>query len=341
MRILCVGDLHFGIKTNSISWLESQLKWFNEQLFETLKNKNIDRCVFLGDIFDIRYSIQQQVGIEVKKVFRKMLKEFNNIEFFIVAGNHDYYSPLEEFSEYNAYNLVFGEEFLELYKNLKIVYNEPYRTKDGALFLPWYWTENPDHFDELLYNFNFAHDISAIFCHADLVQWPGPRIASLKGCPIFSGHIHNIQFDNLSKLYNLGAAFPLTFNDVNESRYIWILEDNKIIDKIENITTPKFKRIYNEDIFNIDAKEVDNAYVQLCISSANISKARYVEQIKNIKLEFPNNNIRIHVITDEVDFTTLDANGFDININKYIENNIPEHLENKYTMIKNKINEQK
>lgn len=341
MKILCVGDLHFGIKGNSISWLESQLEWFDKQLFETLRNNNIDRCVFLGDVFDIRYSINQQVGIEVKNIFRKMLIEFNNIEFIIIAGNHDYYSPLEEFTEYNVYNLIFGPEFIEKYKNLNIVYNEPYKTEDGALFLPWYWTENPLHFDELLYNYKFGYDVTSIFCHADLIQWPGPRIASLKGCPIFSGHIHNIQFDNLSKLYNLGAVFPLTYNDVNESRYIWIIEDNKITGKIENTTTPMFRRLYNEDIFITDSDFYKNSFVQLCISSSNISKARYVEQIKKLKLDYPDSNIKVHVINDDTDIHTLDNISFDININTYIENNIPDHLETKYKIIKDKINEQK
>lgn len=341
MRMLCVGDLHFGIKGNSISWLESQLEWFDKQLFDILRNEKIDRCVFLGDIFDIRYSIHQQIGIEVKKIFRKMLKEFNNIEFIIIAGNHDYYSPLEEFVEYNAYNLVFGEEFLEKYNNLTIVYNDPYKTEDGALFLPWYWTENPDHFDELLYNFKFGYDIKAIFCHADLVQWPGPRIASLKGCPIYSGHIHNIQFDNIGKLYNLGAVFPLTFNDVNEDRYVWILEDYKIVSKIKNVTTPKFIRIYNEDIFIENDELFTNSYIQLCISSQNMSKARYIEQIKYLKLQYPEANIRLHIINDDTNIDTLESSSLSVNINTYIEKNIPEHLETKYKIIKEKLNGQK
>lgn len=341
MRILCVGDLHFGIKGNSISWLESQLEWFDKQLFDILRNEKIDRCVFLGDIFDIRYSIHQQIGIEVKKIFRKMLKEFNNIEFIIIAGNHDYYSPLEEFVEYNAYNLVFGEEFLEKYNNLTIVYNDPYKTEDGALFLPWYWTENPDHFDELLYNFKFGYDIKAIFCHADLVQWPGPRIASLKGCPIYSGHIHNIQFDNIGKLYNLGAVFPLTFNDVNEDRYVWILEDYKIVSKIKNVTTPKFIRIYNEDIFVENDELFTNSYIQLCISSQNMSKARYIEQIKYLKLQYPEANIRLHIMNDDTNIDTLESSSLNVNINTYIEKNIPEHLETKYKIIREKLNGQK
>ena len=85
MRILCVGDLHFGIKSNSISWLETQLDFFNRQLFDIIDSKNIDRIVFLGDVFDIRYSINQQIGIEVKQVFRTMLSRFTDKQFIIVA----------------------------------------------------------------------------------------------------------------------------------------------------------------------------------------------------------------------------------------------------------------
>lgn len=339
MRILCVGDLHFGIKSNSISWLETQLDFFNRQLFDIIDSKNIDRIVFLGDVFDIRYSINQQIGIEVKQVFRTMLQRFTDKQFIIVAGNHDYYSPLEEFATYNAYRLCFDEEFLQIHKNLTVVDMEPLLLEDGSLFLPWYWTENPDHFDEILYNYDFEDEVKAIFCHADLVQWPGARIAALKGCPIYSGHIHNIQFDEFSHLYNLGAAFPLTFNDVNEYRYVWIVEDFRLTEKIRNTTTPLFKRIYNDDIFTADETVFTNSYVQICISASNINKPRYVEHIKNLKLTYVDSNIRLHVIDDDTDIKTLSVEGFNTNINQYIEDNIPEHLDNKYKLIKNKLND--
>ena len=67
MRTLVVGDLHIGIKNNSLTWLESQLEFFDKQIFETIQNKEIKRVIFLGDIYDIRYSINQQVGIELQK----------------------------------------------------------------------------------------------------------------------------------------------------------------------------------------------------------------------------------------------------------------------------------
>ena len=60
MRELLIGDLHFGVKNNSIAWLNLQTKFFEEQIFKILDEENLDRIVFLGDLTDIRYSINLQ-----------------------------------------------------------------------------------------------------------------------------------------------------------------------------------------------------------------------------------------------------------------------------------------
>ena len=338
MQELVIGDLHFGIKNNSLTWLEQQLNFITNQVFPILENENIDRCIFLGDLTDIRYSINQQVGIELKKLFRTMLNNYPNITFIICAGNHDYYSPLEEFASYNSYELIFGEEFLMVHKNLIIVNQDPYITEDGALFLPWYWTENDNHIDEILYNYDFNDEVKEIFCHTDLSQWPGARIAAFKGTPIYSGHIHFCYEDTLANLFNLGSACAFTFNDVNMDKYVYILEDYEIVKKIKNVTTPSFKRLYNEEIFNVTDDMFNNSYVQLCISSNNINKAKYVEQIKELKNTYVDSNIRLHTIDEDTDMTTLSVATFNTNIETYIEDNIPEYLDEKYQIIKDKIN---
>jgi len=339
MRKLVIGDLHFGIKSNSVTWLESQLDFFDKQIFDTIENKNIDKIVFLGDVHDIRYSINQQIGIELRNLFRRMLDKYSDKEFIIVAGNHDYYTPLEEFSYYNFYELVFGDEFRKCHPNLRIINNEPWIDEDGSLYLPWYWTENTDHFDEILYNYDFSRDVTAVYCHADLTCWPGARIGSLRGCPVYSGHIHYIVDDPIGNLHNLGAALALTYNDVNQSRYIYIIENNEIVEKIENNTTPKFKRIFNDDIFEKDDSFFKNSQIEICISNKLYNKAKYIEQLKHLKLTYVDSNIRIHVIDDDTDITTLSVAGFNTNIESYIEDNIPEHLDDKFTLIKNKMKE--
>ena len=337
MRKLVIGDLHFGIKSNSITWLESQIDFFEKQIFTIIETKNVDQVLFLGDIHDIRYSVNQQIGIELKALFRKMLDKFLDKQFIILAGNHDYYSPLEEYSYYNCYELLFGEEFLKCHPNLRIINQDPWMDSDGALFLPWYWTDNTDHFDEILYNYDFSREVKSVYCHADLTCWPGARIGSLRGCPVYSGHIHYIYEDPVCNLYNLGAALALTFNDVNQARYVYIIEDHKIVEKIENNVTIRFNRLYNEEIFYANDKIFENSYVQLCISLDNINKAKYIEQIKFLKTSHIDCNIKVHVIDKNTNLESLAVDGFNTNISEYIENNIPEHLTDKYILIKNKL----
>jgi len=337
MRNLVIGDVHFGIKSNSLMWLESQLEFFNKQIFDIIEKQDIGQVIFLGDVHDIRYSVNQQIGIEIRNLFRTMLDKFADRQFIIVAGNHDYYSPLEEFAYYNFYELLFGDEFQKCHPNLRIINKDPWLSEDGSLFLPWYWTENTDHFDEILYNYDFSKEVKSVYCHADLSCWPGARIGSLRGCPVYSGHIHYIIDDPIGNLHNLGAAIPLTFNDVNQSRYVYIIEDHKIVDKIENVTTYKFKRIFNDEIFEKTSDFYENSYVEICISNNLYNKAKYIEQLKYLKITYINSNIRIHIVDDDVNINNLSITGFNTNISKYIEENIPDHLNDKYEIVKNKI----
>lgn len=334
---ILIGDLHLGIKSNSVFWLESQIDLFEKQVFPLIEEEKPDEVIFLGDVSDVRYSINQQVGIEAKKLFRKMLDQFKDTTFICIAGNHDYYSPLEELQEYNFYELVFGEEFMSLHKNFIVVDKDPMLLEDGSLLLPWYWTENPLHFDELLYHYDFKRDVKSIYCHADLGCWPGARISALHGAPVYSGHIHYIVEDPIGNLYNVGACLALTFADVNQPRYLYVVEDHKVTKKIENITTPIFKRLYDEEIFNTEEKLFDNSYIQMCISRENINKAKYIDRIKEIRSNHLDTNIRIHILDDDTNPDTLVAEGFSTNISKYIEQNVPSHLNPKYEKIKERI----
>ena len=161
MRELVIGDVHFGVKSNSVEWLTKQCKLFDTQITDIIKTKDIQRVVFLGDVFDVRYSINQQVASEVKECIRKiaLLCQQKNIYVVFVAGNHDYYSPLEEAARYNAYETVFGSEFARVHPNVIFVTKDPV-LKDDSLFLPWYWTDNTDHFDELLYTYDFGREVT-------------------------------------------------------------------------------------------------------------------------------------------------------------------------------------
>lgn len=344
MRELIIGDVHFGVRANSTRWLDIHKQLFEKFIFNIVKKNlnNLDRIVFLGDLTDIRYAINQQIGIELKDLIRQLCELFNK-DIIFVAGNHDFYSPIEESNKYNSYELLFGKEFTIVHPNVHFITTEPYLSDDGSLFLPWYWTENPEHFDDILYRYDIKRDVNVIYCHADLTVWPGPRIASIHGKPIYSGHIHWVVNDNMFNLHNVGAVMPLTFNDVNQDRFVYILEDYNIVHQIPNDVSPKFKSVKNEEIFS-DNEYLDelfeNSFVMLMINSTNINQARYVERIKELRNLYPESYIRIHIIEDtqdqQQDVTTQDIN---MDIFKYIDSNIPEQLSDKYNIVKEKVQE--
>jgi len=339
MKQLLIGDCHFGTSSNSVVWLENQLKFFNTQFIEVLNSREIDRVVFLGDLTDIRYSINQQVGIELKHLIRELLNKYPKIEFFFIAGNHDYYSPLEEFHAYNSYELMFGEEFIQAHPNIRIINNEPYYDDYGNLYLPWYYTENFQHFSDLLYTID-VKNLKNIFCHDDLTKWDYSRTSLFKDAMVWSGHIHNVKRLENPNLIQVGSMFSFNFSDVNTVKHMYLIDGNELIETIENTVTPRFKRFFNDDIFELTEQDFENAYVQLCIYNTNINKLKYIERIKEIKSNYAQYNVRIQIIDNSMG-ETLELSYFNANIDNYIHDNIPEHLTDKYEIVKDKIKNKK
>lgn len=339
MKQLLVGDCHFGTSSNSVVWLENQLKFFNTQFIEVLDSREIDRVVFLGDLTDIRYSINQQVGIELKNMIRNLSNKYPAKEFFFIAGNHDYYSPLEEFHEYNSYELIFGEEFVQAHPNIRIINNEPYYDNDGNLYLPWYYTANFQHFSDLLYSIN-VKELKNIFCHDDLSKWDFSRTSLFNNAKVWSGHIHNGGILENNNLIHVGSIFSFNFSDVNTVKYLYLIDESGIIEKIENKITPKFKRFFNDEIFNLTEEDFINSYVQLCIYKTNINKLMYIERIKDIKANYTQYNLRIQILDNSIG-ETLELSYFNANIDNYIHDNIPDYLNNKYETVKTKIENNK
>jgi hypothetical protein len=332
MKELLIGDCHFGTHSNNITWLNWQKTYFENAVIPLIEEQHFDRIIFLGDVFDVRYSTNTQVGFEVKKLFRKILSY--NVQTIIVAGNHDYYSPLKELQHYNSYDLVFGEEFLSAYKNLTIVTDSELFI-DGDLFLSWYFTEDEDEWSAIATKYN--NKTKRIFCHSDLNQWSKERLEEIGNPTVYAGHIHYPWIDENLKLYNIGACMAFNFNDVNSSRHLWILEDGELVEKVENTITPKFKRFYNEHIFKLTDEDMRNSIVQLCISQQNVNKARYIEQIKFLKSEHIETPIKVNIIDNIDELESLTAVQFNTNIDSYIEDNIPDYLREKFETVKEKI----
>lgn len=339
MKDLVIGDLHFGIKTNSTQWINWGLEYFDKQIIPAIQEEQPDRVVFLGDIFDVRYSTNTMIGISVKQKFTEIFNRFPNIKFRVLAGNHDYYSPDIQFEHFNVYEMIFGREYMDCHQNFEY-YTEAcgYDPIDGALYMPWYFTEDDDRFFATIKDYQMGRrPISKIYCHTELAKWSVDKISAIHNIPVYSGHIHYPWHQG--NLYNLSAALPLTFNDVNSNRGFYIINDGKLTKTIVNTTTPQFRRYFNDQIFDLTDEDFNNVFIQFYIDQDKINKSKYIEHIKFLKLRHPGAPIRV-VTVENAELEQLnDTFEFNQNISQYIDDNIPAGLSEKYNIIKQRIKE--
>ena len=61
MKVALLADLHFGVKRGDQIWMNSQVRFFKNQLVPELKKQNIKDIWILGDVFDTRESVNVNV----------------------------------------------------------------------------------------------------------------------------------------------------------------------------------------------------------------------------------------------------------------------------------------
>ena len=67
---------------------------------------------------------------------------------------------------------------------------------------------------------------------------------------------------------------------------------------------------------------------------------RYKEQIKELKSTYINSSIKLNIFDDNIELDKLGGMQFNTSIDRYIEDNIPDHLSDKYNIIKEQLKEQ-
>lgn len=329
MKTIILSDTHYGIKQNSITWMNSQIDFIYNELIPCIKyliekEHQLVRIIHCGDVFDSRSSINPYIAAAVRKAYTELA---NLCQVYIVAGNHDFYSPNDD--SVSALDFAFNGV-----KNLNVIKDKIAPLWFGeydnvSLLVPWYEFDKK----ELLTQIIDEYKPKYIFCHTDLTRLSDEYKELLKDITVFSGHIHTPQKEN--NLITLGSTYALTFADCNADRgfYIHTDETNELkFVKAKNII--KFWRFYNKEIFDIDVTKVNNDYIELYIDKLNLMNENYAERISfltsrihNIKV-VPNSDKENSV--EEIEFKNY-------NIQEICESNIPEELKDKFNILLSKI----
>lgn len=259
-----ITDTHFGSHQNSKSWLDDNLGFFYQQFIPQIrkhKSKNPTQqfhLIHCGDVFDVRYSINLEIGTRVKQLFKDLLEPSLFDQITIIGGNHDYY---QNYTNDNcSIDLILGEltESLEYKDKIKLITQTiEIDEENNFIFIPWIpddpagntmeYTINilKDYFEYILKENNSNKSIN-IFCHLDIFgqfdvnhnhiepilniiqKYTG--LDGIGQINIFSGHIHGpfktFKPSNSKKYYhdkvnliNLGSTIYLNFSDTDDHHY--------------------------------------------------------------------------------------------------------------------------
>lgn len=328
-----LSDTHFGIKNNSLTWLESQLNFFKKDVIPTLKklsNKG-DRLSFVhcGDLFDSKSSLNVLVWKTVEKLLCDEICPLCD-DVFILAGNHDCYSNTEQEYNVNSLDTLKGKD-----DNLTIIDNYSLlidRDDKKIALMPWFDFHNIDKLKDIVKN-----RPEIIFTHTDLEHLSSEIRSLTDGITIVSGHIHYPFI--LNENYCLGSCYAQTFADSNTERGFWVTEDwdlSKMI-FVPNNSSIKFWRFHDEDIFELADKMNDSDNIEIYIDKDLLKQEDVAKQISKINEKF--NRPKIIPTENNVEVTeskSLSSELFDIKV--LIQNEIPENLQEKFKIIVEKYN---
>jgi len=250
-RIWFISDIHFGISKNNLEDLELHKQYFNDffiPLIEENKQEG-DILVNLGDIFDNRQQIHQNIFSVAYTVFEELSKI---IDIYSIVGNHDCYE--DDSTEKNSAKML-KPFFKELYIKPTL---EKIQDK-LCLFMPF---SNNDRtvlksFKDEPIDYVFAHTLlnGAKFNKTKPIEdveyadMPEEEYLKEKNIKMISGHIHYTQ--GTKKCIYVGSIRQFTKNDVGNKKGVFRLDiKTGKIDFFPNEVSPKYITVTYDEVLN-------------------------------------------------------------------------------------------
>ena len=358
-NIYLLGDLHFGVYSNSIEWFRHQreflIDWFISEIKKDGFDPELDILFQAGDWNHVRESTNVRISNESLEIFDEISKVFKS-GIHIILGNHDVYYK----DRTDVHSL---KEVNRIYDNIK-VYEEPEAiTINGShkiLMLPW------DHDSSSLSSkVKLNSDADYILCHADIKDFKlnskqklesGLSRSELSDFKrIWSGHIHIRQ--DYKNINYIGTPYEIDRGDHGNLKGFYKLnvEGSEIIETFyPNTFSSRFIRHNVVDILNMTVNEIseifNNNFVDLYIDhdfAKIFPLTGFIELIKDCghrNLEFnpiPSDKSGDKIVVDGgYDYSMFDILEEYLKIRKFPEN-ISKSVDSKFKELYNEIKNNK
>lgn len=283
-RIFMISDLHFGVRANSIEWLENQLEFFYQFYIPYLKEnfQEGDVLFVLGDWFDNR----QLLDINVMNKSIDLIFDLSEIlPVYFMTGNHDIYKKNDtDVNSLAAFRFI---PRVTIFEDPVIITN----SNNKILVLPWIGSGEKEE------AYAKANKVDYVFAHTDIAGFKydngfhirkGARLQKLPGVKrLYSGHIHKRQ-EHKSSIY-IGSPYSTKRSDIGNKKGVYMLDpDNNQQVFTPNIISPIFQRIPLEELMEMTLektyKVLEKNYTDIIVPDKYVhlfNLTRFIDLLKD------------------------------------------------------------
>lgn len=216
MKILCIGDLHFGEKNNSPKF-NKQVLDFIEWACDLAQERGIEHVVQFGDWYHHRDKLDVST-IKASMTGAQMLGDhFGKDNAYVFLGNHDLYHSHRA----DVHSLSTIDRYVTVVSEITPLHDT------GVLIVPWIFDEET--WDDVCakggeYRYLFSHlELNGFMVNDRYEMEHGFSPVGLRGYElVLSGHYHSIQ--RKDNIQYLGTPYPITMNEANEPHGVFILD---------------------------------------------------------------------------------------------------------------------
>lgn len=300
MKVALITDVHWGVRNDNPVFFEYYRKFYESVFFPTLKERDINTVVMLGDTFDRRKYTNHATIQAAKNIYFDRLKE-NNIFTHILIGNHDTF--YKNTNEINTINLLLKE-----YDNLNPI-SSPCEVQLNGMrvaMIPWMCADN---YAECMALINgtkseicMGHfEITGFEMHAGQVCHEGltPDTFS-KFDMVFSGHYHHRS--TRGNITYLGTPYEMTWMDHGDLKGFHIFDtETRQLEFIQNPYTIFVKLEYDDkekEPINLNALDLKDCFVKLVV----VNKTDYYKFDVFINLLYTKGCYDVKILEDLTQF---------------------------------------
>lgn len=296
MKIVLLGDTHFGVRNDSKIFHAYMEKFYKEQFFPYIDEHGIKTVVQFGDLFDRRKYINFLSLTESRKYFFDPLQE-RGVSLITFLGNHDIF--WRESLAINSPELLLKE-----YSNIQII-TKPTNVL-GIDMIPWICKENEKEvmqfIERTMAGYCFGHfELKGFEMMRGMENHDGmdPNILS-RYRRVISGHFHTKS--NKDNIMYLGTPYELFWNDYKDPKGFFVYDLYDHVPQFIQNNDPMFIKFYYDDTeeVNIDASRIKDKYVKLVVNN----KRDFKLFDKTLEMLYNHNPAELKIIEDMSEFET-------------------------------------